>query len=121
MAEKYKVFISYSWGENRQTWVVELAYRLITEYGVDVVLDVWDLKEGQDKDVFMERMVNDDDVQYVLIVCDKNYQMKADSRSGGVGIETQIITPNMYGKVKETKFIPILAEKGETFTEFVPA
>lgn len=121
MAEKYKVFISYSWGENRQTWVVELAYRLMTEYGVDVVLDVWDLKEGQDKDVFMERMVNDDDVQYVLIVCDKNYQMKADSRSGGVGIETQIITPNLYGKVKETKFIPILAEKGETFTEFVPA
>ena len=115
MAEKYKVFISYSWGENRQTWVVELAYRLMTEYGVDVVLDVWDLKEGQDKDVFMERMVNDDDVQYVLIVCDKNYQMKADSRSGGVGIETQIITPNMYGKVKETKFIPILAEKGETY------
>ena len=39
-----KVFISYSWAV--QDRVIELAERLIAN-GVDVVLDVYDLKEGQ--------------------------------------------------------------------------
>ena len=47
MAESTKkIFISYSW--TVQDRVIELAERLIAN-GVDVVLDVYDLKEGQDK------------------------------------------------------------------------
>lgn len=41
-----KVFISYSWSSDAM--VLELAQRLVA-HGVDVVLDKWDLKEGQDK------------------------------------------------------------------------
>ena len=50
-----KIFISYSWSSD--ALVLELAQRLVS-HGVDVVLDKWDLKEGQDKYAFMERCVN---------------------------------------------------------------
>lgn len=41
-----KIFISYSW--SRDALVLDLANRLVS-HGVDVVLDKWDLKEGNDK------------------------------------------------------------------------
>ena len=44
-----KVFISYSWSTPKhQQKVIQWAERLISD-GVDVVLDVFDLKEGHDK------------------------------------------------------------------------
>ena len=47
-----KIFISYSWSSD---WlVVPLAERLVS-HGVDVILDKWDLKEGQDKYTFKKR------------------------------------------------------------------
>ena len=62
-----KIFISYSWSSD---WlVVPLAERLVS-HGIDVVLDKWDLKEGQDKYAFMEQCVNNSDITKVLIVCD---------------------------------------------------
>ena len=83
-----KIFISYSWSsvahENR---VRELAERLMSD-GVLVVLDKWDLKEGQDKFKFMEQMVNDPSIKRVLIICDKEYAEKADERKGGAGTES---------------------------------
>ena len=54
-----KIFISYSWAnQDHEAWVVQLATDLL-ESGIDVVLDKWDLKEGQDAHAFMERMVSD--------------------------------------------------------------
>jgi len=54
-----KVFISYSWSSSQhEQWVLDLAERLSND-GIVVVLDKWDIKEGQDKHVFMEQMVND--------------------------------------------------------------
>ena len=49
-----KIFISYSWSSD--ALVLELANRLVF-HGVDVVLDKWDLKEGNDKYEFMETSV----------------------------------------------------------------
>lgn len=63
-----KIFISYSWSSD--ALVLELANRLVS-HGVDVVLDKWDLKEGNDKYEFMERCVNDSSITKVLIICDK--------------------------------------------------
>lgn len=116
-----KVFISYCWTSgSHQRWVLELAERLVSN-GVDVVLDKWDLQEGQDKYEFMESMVQDVSIDKVLIICDKGYKEKADERTGGVGTETQIITPMLYSKTSQTKFIPIIAEKGEqSFDDYVP-
>lgn len=117
----YCVFISYAWGEReaRKKWVYNLANRLMTENGIDVKVDLFDLKIGSDKDYFMEQMLCDE-VDYVLIICDKMYQDKANKRSGGVGIETQIITPEVYNKVSQTKVIPIVAEIGDSFDSYVP-
>jgi hypothetical protein len=105
-----KIFISYSWStQEHQNWVIELAEKLMAN-GVSVIIDVWDFKEGQDKFSFMEKMVTDSQVSKVLIICDKAYASKADRRSGGVGTETQIISAELYDKVVQTKFIPVVVE-----------
>ncbi len=113
-----KIFISYSWSSDEL--VLSLAQRLVSQ-GVDVVLDKWDLKEGQDKYQFMERCVNDPEITKVLIVCDKVYAEKANNRTGGVGDETVIISSEMYGNLSQEKFIPIIAEKDENGKPYVPA
>lgn len=105
-----KAFISYSWtNAEHEQFVLELATSLRT-HGVDAVLDKWDLKPGQDKFVFMESMVVDPEVGRVLVICDRKYQEKANTRAGGVGTESQIISQEVYGKVNQTKFIPIVCE-----------
>lgn len=112
-----KVFISYSWSSDEL--VLDLAKRLVA-HGVDVVLDKWDLKEGNDKYEFMERCVNDSEITKVLIICDKIYAQKANNRAGGVGDETVIISSEIYGNARQEKFIPIIAERDEEGKEYVP-
>lgn len=114
---KKKVFISYSWKVQAQ--VVELANRLIAN-GINVIVDVYDLKEGQDKYVFMEQSVSDETIDRVLIICDKSYTEKANSRDGGVGDETVIITPEVYGNAKQEKFIPVIFENDEDGVAYCP-
>lgn len=105
-----KVFISYSWSSPiHEQWVLDLAERLSGD-GIRVVLDKWDLKEGQDKHVFMEQMVNDEKIKKVLVICDQVYQLKADDRKGGVGTETQLISKEVYENINQEKFIPIVKE-----------
>lgn len=115
------VFISYSWtSDEYQKKVIDLATKLRRD-GVDVKLDVWDLKEGHDKYVYMEKCVTDSTIDKVLILCDKKYAEKADKRQGGVGDETTIITSEVYGKAEQEKFIPVVMERDENGTEYLPA
>ena len=119
MAEA-KIFISYSWTKpDHEDWVINLAERLTSD-GVEVILDKWDLTEGQDKYNFMESMVKSTDIQKVLIILDKKYSEKAEQREGGVGTETEIISPKIYGDVSQEKFIPIVAEKDENGKPYLP-
>jgi len=113
-----RVFISYSWSCADR--VIELAERLMND-GVDVVLDKWELKEGQDKYAFMERSVTDNTITKVLMICDKSYAEKANNREGGVGNETMVISPEVYAKAVETKYIPIIFERDGDGKEYVPA
>lgn len=118
--EHPKVFISYSWsGAEHEQFVMELATALRT-HGVDAILDKWRLKPGQDKYVFMESMVTDPSVVKVLVLCDSKYQEKANNRTGGVGTESQIISQELYSKVQQTKFIPVLCERREDGEDFLP-
>lgn len=115
-----KVFISYSWSsKDHQNRVKEWADRLISD-GIDVVLDIYDLKEGHDKFVFMERMVTDPSVTHVLVICDQKYAEKANERKSGVGTKSQIISKEVYEKVEQSKFIPIFCELGENGEPFLP-
>lgn len=117
-----KVFISYSWtSPEHEEWVVDLATRLMTSDRTEVVLDKWELKEGQDKYHFMESMVTSPDIDKVLIICDSGYKTRADERKGGVGEETTIITKEVYSDAKQEKFIPIVAERDVDGENFVPA
>lgn len=120
MAETPRIFISYCWSSpNHIDWVINLAERLISDK-VDVSIDKWDLKEGQDKFNFMEKMVRSPEIDKVLIILDKKYAEKADQRVGGVGTETQIISPKIYADVSQEKFIPIIAERSEEDQPFMP-
>lgn len=115
-----KVFISYSWTSDEHVdWVLDLAKRLVNN-GVDVVIDRWDLYAGQDKFSFMERMVLDQTINKVLVVCDRGYAEKANKRAGGVGTESTIISQTVYNKVDQTKFLPVIAERDEQKKGFVP-
>jgi hypothetical protein len=106
-----KIFISYSWSnDDHTTWVAALGERLMAD-GIIVVLDQWDLQDGQDLNDFMEQMVKDQDIKRVIIVSDSVYAAKADGRKGGVGTETQIISQEVYELVDQVKFVPILRER----------
>ena len=109
--EQPKVFISYAWGtEDYKTKVLSFATDLIHD-GIDVVLDRWSLKEGNDTYAFMEQSVTDSTITNVLILLDPIYEKKANGRDGGVGTETQIISPEIYNKVKQEKFLPVIFER----------
>ena len=115
-----QVFISYSWTTpDHEAWVLQLATDL-RENGVDAILDKWDLKEGHDGYKFMERMVNDDEIRKVILICDEGYVSKADSREGGVGTETQIITPEIYNNNSQDKFVAIVKERDDQGNPYLP-
>lgn len=120
MTETPKIFISYCWSSpDHGDWVINLSERLISD-GVDVIIDKWYLTEGQDKYDFMEKMVKSDDINRVLIILDKKYSEKAEKRTGGVGTETQIISPKIYSDVSQEKFIPIVSEKDGNGEAYIP-
>ena len=115
-----KLFISYSWSNaSHEQWVVDLATEL-RESGVDVILDKWDLKEGHDAVVFMEKMVTDPNIEKVVIITDQIYAKKADGRSGGVGTETQIISKEVYDNQEQEKFVAVVSQKDEKGKPYLP-
>lgn len=115
-----RVFVSYSWSSpGYQARIRQWAEQLVND-GVDVVLDVWDLKEGDDKYAYMEKMVIDTSVTHVLVFSDSEYAAKADTRKAGVGTESQIISREVYSKVQQSKFIPIVCEFDGAGEPFLP-
>lgn len=115
-----RLFVSYSWSSpDHEAWVLELATEL-RENGIDVVLDKWDLREGHDAFAFMEQMVSDDTITKVIMICDRTYAEKANDRSGGVGAEAQIISPEIYAKQDQGKFVAVIAERDEQGNPYLP-
>lgn len=101
-----KVFISYSWDdENHKEWVLNFATRLKND-GINVILDQWHAKPGDQLPEFMERAVKDS--QFVLCICTPGYKKKSEKRGGGAGYEGHIITGEMFTHRNQRKFIPIL-------------
>ena len=100
-------FMSYSWETTEhQDWVLALATRLVSEGGVNVVIDKWHLRFGMDKTVFMEDGIENSN--FVLVICTPEYAAKANKRRGGVGYEAMIITGELAEDIQTTKFIPVL-------------
>ena len=109
--ENPKVFISYAWGDSEyQNLVLSFANKLIGD-GIDVLLDKWNLTEGNDTNAYMEKCVTDKTITNVLILLDPLYAEKADTHRGGVGTETQIISEKVYKEVEQSRFIPIVMKR----------
>ena len=107
-----KMFISYRWSNpNHEEWVLALATALVS-LGVDVQLDKWHLREGQDALAFMESMVTDPTIEKVLLICDEGYVFRADDRVGGVGVESQIVSSRVYNSTDQTIFAAAVLQYG---------
>jgi hypothetical protein len=65
-------------------------------------------------------MVTDPSVTHVLAICDRAYAEKANTRKGGVGAESQILSAEVYNKIEQSKVIPILCEYAEDGTPTLP-
>lgn len=116
-----KVFVSYSWtSPDHEEWVLNFANEL-TDNAIHVIIDKWDLLDGQDKYAFMEQMVTNPSIPKVALIFDKGYVERANNRSGGVGTETQILTYELYEQVSQDKFVGIIAERDENGRLYAPA
>lgn len=115
-ARNPRVFISYT-GENPENrkWVKNFVCRL-RENGVNARVDMYHLKPGQDLPQWMTNELIMADK--VLLICDKFYAKKADSRNGGVGWETMIIQGDMMIHSQSNKYICIIRE--ENIDEGIP-
>lgn len=104
-----RVFISYTGEdlENRK-WVKKFVCKL-RQSGVNARVDMYHLKLGNDLPQWMTNELIMADK--VLLICDKYYVKKADSRKGGVGWETMIIQGDMMIHSQTNKYICIIREK----------
>lgn len=108
METRKVVFISYSWdGLEHQEWVLQLAKDLIRKFGINVILDQFELSAGKDLTHFMENSIMIADK--VLVILTPNYKKKAENREKGVGYETSMISKDIFeSPISRVKFIPIL-------------
>lgn len=101
-----RVFMSYSHdGREHEDWVLKLATRLRGN-GVDVCLDRWDVTLGGNLSLFMERAASDD--YRVIAVVSDTYTRKCDDRTGGSGVEAQMLSSRLYQQLDSNAVIPII-------------
>jgi hypothetical protein len=114
-----KTFISYSWDNEEHTeWVLNLANSLV-EFGLDVILDQYDLSVGHEMTYFMEKAMLADKI---IVIMTPNYKIKADNRQGGVGYEYSMLTKELFEQApNQTKIIPVLktGNKGNSCPSFL--
>lgn len=111
------VFISYSWDDKmHEAWVLQLAYDLRTKYGIEVILDKWEVRLGKHLPDFMASSVKKAD--RVICVLTPNYKKKSDGLTGGVGVEYSIISAEIQKDIKTEKFIPLF--KSGNIKEDIP-
>ncbi|EPX9495974.1 toll/interleukin-1 receptor domain-containing protein [Acinetobacter baumannii] len=105
-----KIFISYSWSSpEHEQWVIDLAENLMQD-GIDIALDKWELREGDDPIAFMESMVNDPSITKIIMIIDSKYTDRANGRHGGVGTESTILSYELYNKRDKNKIVAVIAE-----------
>jgi hypothetical protein len=102
------VFISYSHdSQEHKQWVLGLAQRLRGE-GIEVIIDEWDLRYGDDVAAFMVNAVKR--AHRVLMICTEAYIQKADEGKGGVGYEALIVTSELIQNIGTQKFVPVIRQ-----------
>lgn len=103
-----RVFISYTGTDiSNRNWVRDFARKLRMS-GVNARLDMFHLKPGHDLPQWMTNEIIMADK--VLLICDKYYAEKADSRTGGAGWETMIIQGDMLARQEQNKYAAIVRD-----------
>lgn len=83
-------------------WILQLSKQLRAN-GVDALLDVWEIKYGQDVYTYLENAITDESLQHVLLMVDEVYLEQAKD-----GKEAQILRPLLYDNPQQVKIIPVL-------------
>jgi hypothetical protein len=100
------VFISYTWeSDEHRVWVLSLAEQLRHD-GVNVRIDQWYMRPGDEIPSFMETAVRESD--FVIMVCTPRFKTASDDRIGGVGYENQVLTGEVLALAHGQKVIPVL-------------
>ena len=91
-----KVFISYSWDtengdDEHKNWVRDLATKL-RSHGVDVILDQFDLRLGDDLPFFMEQGLTTSHL--VICICSEKYTEKANAAKKGLDTKREFLQMN---------------------------
>lgn len=106
-------FITYTHEtEEHANWVLRVATDLTSSFGVQVLLDQWDLVPGGSLTEFMERAVRES--EFVVAVCTEIFAEKADARRGGVGYEHAMISALVLEGLQPERLIPILRAHSAT-------
>lgn len=114
--EKKTVFVSYCHKDITEEWIDKFATAL-GNFGIECIVDIYDLQLGQDLPYFMEQIKR---VDKVIMLLGETYKIKANDRQGGVGTETQIISNDVYCNVEQTKFIPVVIAKDKEGNAYLP-
>lgn len=107
MIKNPKLFISYAHeNEEHKEWVLKLATDLRKSMGIDVMLDQWDLRIGQDLSLFMEQGLSK--AEMVICVCSNGYVLKANLGESGSGYEKMILAKPLLKNTNVDYIIPII-------------
>jgi hypothetical protein len=115
-----RVFISYSHDSpGHKEWVKALADSLEEIHELHVKWDGYDLDALIDKNLYMEEGVCDSD--FIIIIATMKYKQKADTRSGGVGIETRLSAAQHWEKLESlsTSNIIVLAREKDSIPNYL--
>jgi hypothetical protein len=101
-----KVFISYSYDdEKHRNWVYDLASKLRAN-GVDVIFDQFETRIGSDLPLFMEQGLGASN--RVICICSDLFNKKANSGLSGVGYEKRIICKDIIKDSSTAWVIPLI-------------
>lgn len=102
------VFLSYSRGsESHNAWVVRLADALEGMREFEVIFDAYEMYAGKDLIHFMDRAGAAD---RVVVVITPEYVRKAETRIGGVGYESSVISAALLQNQLAGRYVPVLRE-----------
>ncbi|MEK5060518.1 hypothetical protein BK126_04610 [Paenibacillus sp. FSL H7-0326] len=121
MGHNKAVYISYSWSSGTHIENVRRLASSLVRDGIEVKIDIWELKTGDDVNVFMRSMVDSEEIQSVLVICDQEYKLRAEAGVGGIGAEADIMKEAIHGQSRQDKFIPVVFEKDEKGDPYLPS
>ena len=106
-----KAFISYAWDNvDHKKWVLKLATDL-RSHGVDVLLDQWDARLGNDLSFFMEQGLTTS--HFVICICSDKYIEKANGGIGGAGYEKRILASELMDNNNKPFILPIIRSNSQ--------